>query len=193
MLEGAQHPDRDAQFRSINTQVTAALDAGEPVISIDTKKVALTRKQSAALGQVCGRSEVELSELAAAPTAEQVALNLTLPIVQSLPIKEILSLREHEAAKFHAFRNAIRVAITERLKALPNADAYQVAESVYEDVIEPALVALDRKVNKAANLFGKSLLTTVAVGSVVATVGLLAFAPIVAPGIVIAAGGTLAH
>lgn len=38
MLEGAQHPDRDAQFRYINTQVTAALDAGEPVISIDTKK-----------------------------------------------------------------------------------------------------------------------------------------------------------
>jgi DDE family transposase len=38
MLEGAQHPDRDAQFRYLNTQVTAALDAGVPVISVDTKK-----------------------------------------------------------------------------------------------------------------------------------------------------------
>ncbi|MCA1681786.1 MAG: ISAzo13 family transposase [Nocardioidaceae bacterium] len=38
MLEGAQHPDRDAQFRYIHTQVTAALAAGEPVISVDTKK-----------------------------------------------------------------------------------------------------------------------------------------------------------
>ncbi len=38
MLEGAQHPDRDAQFRYLNAQVTAALDTGEPVISIDTKK-----------------------------------------------------------------------------------------------------------------------------------------------------------
>ena len=38
MLEGAQHPDRDAQFRYINSQVTTALDSGEPVISIDTKK-----------------------------------------------------------------------------------------------------------------------------------------------------------
>lgn len=37
-LEGAQHPDRDAQFHYINSQVTAALDTGEPVISIDTKK-----------------------------------------------------------------------------------------------------------------------------------------------------------
>lgn len=37
-LEGAQHPDRDAQFRYINAAVTGALAAGQPVISVDTKK-----------------------------------------------------------------------------------------------------------------------------------------------------------
>jgi transposase len=36
--EGASHPDRDAQFAYINDQVKAALAAGEPVISVDTKK-----------------------------------------------------------------------------------------------------------------------------------------------------------
>ncbi len=36
--EGAQHPDRDAQFAHINDMVTAALAAGEPVISVDAKK-----------------------------------------------------------------------------------------------------------------------------------------------------------
>ena len=36
--EGRQHPDRDAQFHHINEQVTAAIEAGEPAISIDTKK-----------------------------------------------------------------------------------------------------------------------------------------------------------
>ena len=36
--EGAAHPDRDAQFAHINETVTAALAAGEPVISVDTKK-----------------------------------------------------------------------------------------------------------------------------------------------------------
>jgi DNA-binding transcriptional ArsR family regulator len=36
--EGASHPDRDAQFRYINDRVKAALDAGEPAISVDTKK-----------------------------------------------------------------------------------------------------------------------------------------------------------
>jgi len=36
--EGADHPDRDAPFRHINTQVKRALAAGMPVISVDTKK-----------------------------------------------------------------------------------------------------------------------------------------------------------
>jgi len=36
--EGAAHPDRDAQFRHINATVQAALEAGEPAISVDTKK-----------------------------------------------------------------------------------------------------------------------------------------------------------
>jgi hypothetical protein len=37
-IEGRQHPDRDAQFRYLNDQVTAFLAAGLPVISVDTKK-----------------------------------------------------------------------------------------------------------------------------------------------------------
>jgi hypothetical protein len=37
-LEGANHPDRDAQFGYINEQVKLALAAGEPAISVDTKK-----------------------------------------------------------------------------------------------------------------------------------------------------------
>ena len=36
--EGEDHPDRDAQFRHINRQVQLALRAGQPVISVDTKK-----------------------------------------------------------------------------------------------------------------------------------------------------------
>lgn len=37
-LEGKQHPDRDAQFRHIDRRVRAVQKAGQPVISVDTKK-----------------------------------------------------------------------------------------------------------------------------------------------------------
>src|SRR5207247_536027 len=37
-LQGAQHPDRDAQLHYINRTTTASLTQGLPVISVDTKK-----------------------------------------------------------------------------------------------------------------------------------------------------------
>ena len=37
-LEGAGHPDRDAQFRYLNEQIKAFLARGLPVVSVDTKK-----------------------------------------------------------------------------------------------------------------------------------------------------------
>lgn len=37
-LEGASHPDRDAQFGHINERVQAFQASGDPVISVDTKK-----------------------------------------------------------------------------------------------------------------------------------------------------------
>lgn len=37
-IEGNQHPDRNAQFEFINSQVTKRIKASQPVISVDTKK-----------------------------------------------------------------------------------------------------------------------------------------------------------
>jgi hypothetical protein len=38
VLAGSAHSDRDAQFRHLNAEVSRFLDAGDPVISVDTKK-----------------------------------------------------------------------------------------------------------------------------------------------------------
>jgi transposase len=37
-IEGAQHPDRNAQFEYIHDQIQRYLRAGQPVVSVDTKK-----------------------------------------------------------------------------------------------------------------------------------------------------------
>jgi hypothetical protein len=44
-IEGAQRPDRDAQFRHINSQVKAFVRSGDPVVSVDTKKKELLDKR----------------------------------------------------------------------------------------------------------------------------------------------------
>lgn len=43
-IEGAQHPDRNAQFEYINTQTKAFACKGQPVISVDTKKKEIVGK-----------------------------------------------------------------------------------------------------------------------------------------------------
>ena len=47
-LEGGDHPDRGAQFEYISDKVGAALNAGQPVISVDTKKKELVGKELSA-------------------------------------------------------------------------------------------------------------------------------------------------
>jgi DDE family transposase len=47
-LEGTQHPDRDDQFRYINTLAKEFLAAGDPVISVDTKKKELVGRYAQA-------------------------------------------------------------------------------------------------------------------------------------------------
>ena len=43
-LEGAFHPDRDAQFKHINQKVKQFQTAGQPAISVDTKKEGTGRR-----------------------------------------------------------------------------------------------------------------------------------------------------
>jgi hypothetical protein len=40
VTEGAQHPDRDAQFRYLNDIAATFIDDDQPAISVDTKKSA---------------------------------------------------------------------------------------------------------------------------------------------------------
>src|SRR5208282_2323241 len=43
--EGAKHPDRDAQFEHINARVVERQAAGQPVISVDTKKKGVLQRR----------------------------------------------------------------------------------------------------------------------------------------------------
>jgi len=51
-LEGSRNPDRDAQFEHINAAVVANQAAGQPVISVDTKKKELVGSYKNAGGAV---------------------------------------------------------------------------------------------------------------------------------------------
>lgn len=153
----------------------------------------LARQLSASFGQLTAIGDAQLSHLAYQRVADEVAYNLSIPIVENLPLKELMALRRNELGEFQAFQAAVRKAIEERVKAISAEDSYRIAQSVYDDVLEPALIDMERKMEKATEVFAKKSAATVTVGTVMATVGLLAFAPIAVPGIVLGAGGLLVN
>jgi len=57
--EGANHPDRDAQFRYINDRVQEALATRQPAISVDTKKKELVGDFKNAGREYCPRGQPE--------------------------------------------------------------------------------------------------------------------------------------
>ena len=146
------------------------------------RDTAFARRNGAALGLRAAIDGALIPTRRGRPTVSDVAFNLQLPIVEHLPIKELLSIREHEAADFHAFRSALSRAVEARLASMPTADSDQIAESVIDDLLEPALQQIDRKLIRATELLARRSVASAALGVALATVGLLAFAPVAVPG-----------
>ena len=170
-------------------------EAARDIVAQLIRDSAFARLNEASLGQAARLSDPLVTNAATgAPTSGDVAFNLSLPVIDRLPVAELLAVRHHEAADFQAFRKALQRAITERLSAISSGDtAESVADSVYEDIIEPALITLDRKVDHAAKIFAKKSVVAASVGTVATTVGLLAFPPITAAGLAVLVGGMLVN
>ena len=151
----------------------------------------LARDAKASLGQLTSVNSRVLTPSTHPVSSAEVAFNVELPVVRGLTAKELLMLRLEEAEEFAVFRAALKKAIEERIKALPSEDAKGVADSVVHDIVEPALADLRRRVTASQTLFGRRTEATLLAGGLVTTVGLLTFAPIVVPGLVIAAGGVV--
>lgn len=67
-VEGAQHPDRNAQFEHINTHAQDCLDRGVPFISVDTKKKELVGNFKTAGQEWHPKGEPELVDVHDFPT-----------------------------------------------------------------------------------------------------------------------------
>lgn len=109
------------------------------------RSVAAARTYYCPLGQVTYIPDLSIEPPRIGPLPSQVAFNLELPILGSLPLKEILSMRDHDAAEFQAFRSALRIAIEARCRTSDSEDAERIAVSIFEDVLEPALISIDRR------------------------------------------------
>lgn len=123
----------------------------------------------------------------AKPRVEDVAFDLYLPVIEDLPLRDVVRLRHDEWEHFEAFRRAVSSAIVERID--DDSTAEVVADRVAREVLEPSLMALDKRLRVAERALERKAATSVVAGTVAVTIGLVTGAPLVV-GAGVAAMGT---
>ena len=128
-----------------------------------------------------------------------VVFRLELPFLEGVPISELLKVRADEAEAFQRFRDALRLAIKERLRLEPTVEAEGIADEIRDDLIEPELRRIRTRLTSAKTALAKQVGVSAVVGGLLTTCGLLigwsadslvqAVAPAISAGVGAAAKG----
>lgn len=104
----------------------------------------------------------------------EVAFNLVLPVVDGLPVKELIALRESENDAFEGFRDSLTQAIKERLKDIDTeaCDAGGLAEELQSDIINPALHRIQRRLKAAEGVLQRNHRYNIAIAGLATICGI---------------------
>jgi hypothetical protein len=106
----------------------------------------------------------------ASPT--NVALELRLPVLDGMPVRELLRFRDAEYDHFLLFRRRLQEIITAKLQVVPpHDDARRVAQMVVRDAIEPELAHLRIRMKAARSVLKRTAGFGVGVGAIIAGFG----------------------
>ena len=110
-------------------------------------------------------------------TLEDVALQISLPVFERMPIRDIISFRQDEWEHYEQFRHALTKALAEKLKN--PTDSERMAREIERDFIEPALHEIDRKLRVARSAISKKAGVSVDIGALVTAVGAITASPMI--------------
>lgn len=137
------------------------------------------RSTNLPLGSVLPLHSTLLRSLQGSPTEQEVALHLELPVLKGVDVETLLKVRQDEKDSFDAFRGSLRIAIQERIQSAGDKNAEAIAREIRADVIEPALRDIDRRLKAAKRTLGKKAVTSIGIGALATTCGLLAGQPLI--------------
>jgi hypothetical protein len=101
---------------------------------------------------------------------EECAFEITLPLLQNVPVHELLALRRDEADHFERLRIALRRAIQRKLDS-GERDREAVARAIRTDIIEPELNHIRSELGAAKRLLQKRAARDAIIGGAITTFG----------------------
>lgn len=103
-----------------------------------------------------------------------VLFNLRLPVVDGIPIKELIALRKSEQDAFEVFQDSLTKAVKVKLaNAASTEDANSLAQEIQEDEIDPALHQIQQRLHAAEWALRKNHRYNIAIAGLATMCGLL--------------------
>lgn len=124
---------------------------------------------------------------------EAVALNVKIPVLEGIPVAELVRLRQDLRPHFEVFRTALLAACREQASRLGSDDPRVVADAVRAEYLETSLSALEIKMRSAREKLLRKSTQSIVVGSALVSIGLIAAMPLVIASGVTAASSVLFH
>ncbi|WP_143263971.1 hypothetical protein [Amycolatopsis kentuckyensis] len=150
--------------------------------------VAMARELSAPLATLSPVLESILSPRAgeigasAGSFADEVAVEIGVPILNGVSASDLLKIREDEMDAFERFRSALRAGINEAIaKGGEGLGLGQVGAGIVEEFISPALHDIDQRLNVARKVMARKSATNISIGAAVLVVGLISGIPLLLP------------
>ncbi|MFJ5044651.1 hypothetical protein [Streptomyces sp. NPDC088719] len=121
----------------------------------------------------------------------QIALDLPLPVMRGMSARDVVLLRQDLRPHFDRFQYALTEAIREQLARDPERANTEVAKAVSEEFIRPAFAEIERGLSESKRSLSVKAGSSVAVGTAVASAGLLTSVPLIIGAGLAAVGVTL--
>jgi hypothetical protein len=123
----------------------------------------------------------------------EVILELDLPVLDGLNLKDFLKLREDESESFEQYRTALREAIDRQLSAWQDESPAQIAKSVTAEFIRPGLANIEHRMRTSRRAMIKKSALNIAVGSSSVMIGSLDSLPLITSAGVAAIAASIAY
>jgi hypothetical protein len=108
-----------------------------------------------------------------------VALNLRLPVLTNVPVKEVLRYRDEHSASFELFREALRDAIRKQIELSGSDSPQAIADAVVAERIQPRLAEIDVQLSGIRKTLARKVGANVTVGGAAVSVGLIENLPLI--------------
>ncbi|WP_204072791.1 hypothetical protein [Planotetraspora phitsanulokensis] len=117
------------------------------------------------------------------PAADEhsIALELGLPFLNGVPVKDLIQIRNDEYLSFEKFRTSLRKAIKEKVTSATEGGPTEVANEISRDIVLPSLNEIALKLNKAQKVLTKKSALSVGVGVAATMIGAIAGIPLLLP------------